>query len=216
MQNDASGPLEPAWLRWARELQAMAQTGLAFTRNPYDRERYRQLSDIAAQIMAEYTGLDAQRLARLFAGETGYATPKLDVRGAAFRDGRVLLVREIADGNRWTLPGGWADVNASPSESIVKEMREESGFEVRVCKLAAVWDRARHAHEPAYPFHIWKLFFLCEITGGEPRASLETSGVGFFAETELPTDLSIGRVLLPQLRRMFEHMRRPELPTDFD
>ncbi len=208
--------MEPLWLFWAREIQALAQTGLTFCQDPYDRERYEQLRRLAARIMAEHTGLDAQRFETLFGAESGYATPKLDVRGAAFRDGRLLMVREASDGDRWTLPGGWADVNTSPAEAVVKEVREESGFEVRVQKLAAVWDRARHAHPPAHSFHLWKLFFLCEITGGRAANSLETSGVGFFAEDDLPADLSTGRVLLPQLRRMFEHMRQPDLPTDFD
>ncbi len=213
---DMMRPIDPLWLLWVREMQALAQTGLAFTRDPFDRERYEQLRRLAARIMAEHTGSDVQRVETLFAEQTGYATPKLDVRGAAFRDGRLLLVREAADANRWTLPGGWADVNESPAECVAKEVREESGFEVRVTKLAAVWDRARHAHKPPYAFHIWKLFFLCEITGGEARIGLETSGVAFFAEDALPTDLSISRVLLPQLRRMFEHMRQPALPTEFD
>ena len=212
----ASKPSEPLWLVWAREMQALAQTGLAFTRDPYDRARYEQLRGLAARIMSEYTGADARRIERLFIEEAGYATPKLDVRGAVFRKGRLLLVREAADADRWTLPGGWADVNESPAESVVKEVREESGFDVRVVKLAAVWDRARHPHTPPYAFHIWKLFFVCEITGGAARAGPETSGVAFFAEDELPYDLSVSRVLLPQLRRMFEHIRRPDLPTEFD
>jgi ADP-ribose pyrophosphatase YjhB (NUDIX family) len=215
MQDDR-GPTDPLWLLWARELQAMAQTGLAFTRDPYDRERYQRLRGLTARIMTGHTRQDVQPIEALFAGETGYATPKLDVRGAVFRDSRLLLVQETADGDRWTLPGGWADVNESPSESVVKEVREESGFDVHVTKLAAVWDRARHPHVPPYAFDIWKLFFVCEITSGEARGGLETSAVEFFAEDELPRDLSISRVLLPQLRRMFEHMRRPELPTDFD
>jgi ADP-ribose pyrophosphatase YjhB (NUDIX family) len=216
MENNVRGQTDPRWLLWAREMQALAQTGLALTRDPYDRERYQRLRGLAARIMTEHRGQDVQPIEALFAGDIGYATPKLDVRGAVFRDSRLLLVRETADGDRWTLPGGWADVNESPFESVVKEVREESGFDVRVAKLAAVWDRARHPHVPSYTFHIWKLFFVCEIIGGEARGGLETSAVEFFAEDELPRDFSISRVLLPQLRRMFEHMRRPELPTDFD
>ena len=216
MENNVRGQTDPRWLLWAREMQALAQTGLALTRDPYDRERYQRLRGLAARIMTEHRGQDVQPIEALFAGDIGYATPKLDVRGAVFRDSRLLLVRETADGDRWTLPGGWADVNESPFESVVKEVREESGFDVRVAKLAAVWDRARHPHVPSYTFHIWKLFFVCEIIGGEARGGLETSAVEFFAEDELPRDLSISRVLLPQLRSMFEHMRRPELPTDFD
>jgi ADP-ribose pyrophosphatase YjhB (NUDIX family) len=216
VEDNARVPLDPPWLLWVREIQALAQTGLAFTRDPYDRERYQRLRGLAARIMSEHTGLDVRRVETLLAAETGYATPKLDVRGAVFRDGRLLMVREAVDGDRWTLPGGWADVSESPADAVMKEVREESGFDVRAVKLAAVWDRARHPHTPPYAFHIWKLFFVCEITGGEARGGLETSGVAFFGENELPRDLSVSRVLLPQLRCMFEHMRRPELPTEFD
>ena len=207
---------EPRWVAWAREIQALAQTGLTYARDPYDRDRYTRLQTLAAEIMAEYTGIQVQQLEMLFARETGYATPKLDVRGAVFRGDRVLLVREKADSDRWTLPGGWADVNESPTEALAKEVREEAGVEVRITKLAAVWDRAKHGHRPLHPFHIWKLFFLCEEVGGKPRPGPETSEVAFFTEETLPTELSIGRVLLPQLKRMFAHMRQPALPTEFD
>lgn len=209
-------PSEPDWLRWTRELQAIAQTGLTFARDPYDRERYEQLRTLASAIMAAHTGEPTARIEALFAGETGYATPKVDVRGAAFDAlGRVLLVREVADGGRWTLPGGWADVNLTPAENVAREMREESGYTVRVDKLAAVWDRTRQGH-PAGVFACCKLFFLCTITGGAPAISLETSAVGWFGEDELPDDLSLGRVLPGQLRTMFRHQRDPTLPTQFD
>ncbi|MEJ0016032.1 MAG: NUDIX hydrolase [Acetobacteraceae bacterium] len=207
---------EAQWLVWAREIQALAQSGLAFTRDQYDRERYEKLRALAAQIVSDHVGLDVQQVELLFATQDGYATPKLGVRGAVFRDGKILMVREIEDEDRWTLPGGWADVNESPAEAVAREVREEAGVDVRPYKLAAVWDRARHVHPQSYPFTVWRLFFLCEIIGGEPRTSPETSEVAFFAEHELPTELSTRRVLLPQIRRMFEHLRQPELPTDFD
>ena len=216
MTDGTPGPTEPNWLIWAREIQALAQTGLAFTSDEYDRARYERFRALAAQIMAQHTGLEVGDIEAMFTQQTGYATPKVDVRGAVFRDGRILLVRETADGDRWTLPGGWADVNESPAEAVVKEVREEAGLEVRAFKLGAVLDRSRHAHKPIYTFHIWKLFFLCEITGGEPQNGPETSEVAFFAEHDLPADLSTSRVLPPQLKRMFEHMRQPDLPTDFD
>ena len=207
--------MEPKWLIWARELQAIAQSGLAFTQDPYDRECYEQVRALAARIMSEHSGLDATRIAALFETQTGYATPKVDVRGAVFRDGRVLLVRENADQGRWTLPGGWADVNESPAECVVREVREESGFEVVARKLAAVYDRGRHPHTPPYPFHIYKLFFICELIGGSATAGLETSDVAFFDEHALP-ELSVSRVLDYQIRRMFEHARSPTLAADFD
>jgi ADP-ribose pyrophosphatase YjhB (NUDIX family) len=207
--------MEPAWLVWARELQAIAQTGLAFTTGTYDRERYTAIRSVAARIMAAYSDADSAYVEALFAKEKGYATPKVDVRGAVIEDGRILLVREIEDSGRWTIPGGWADVNQSPSESVIREVREESGFEVKVRKLAALYDRARHGHPP-HPFNVYRLFFICDVIGGAPKPGLETSAVGFFGEDEIPKDLSPARVLPHQIRRMFEHSRERYLPTDFD
>ena len=149
---DAPGRLmEPKWLLWARELQAMAQTGLAFTKDAHDCQRYERLRQLAAQIMAEHAGVEARRVEGLFSEQVGYATPKVDVRGAVFKEGRVLLVRERADPGRWTLPGGWADVNRSPQECVVTEVREEAGLEVKPIKLAAVYDRsATHTCHPTH------------------------------------------------------------------
>jgi len=207
---------EPDWLTWTREMQAIAQTGLTFVKDPYDRERYEHLRELSSRIMATHTGADVARIEALFAGETGYATPKIDVRGAAFdAEGRILMVREVADGGRWTLPGGWADVNLTPAENVAKEVFEESGYSVTVEKLAAVWDRTRQGHAPGL-FSCAKFFFLCRIDGGTPATSLETSEIGFFAERDLPVDLSLGRVLPRQIGRMFAHARDPSLPTEFE
>ncbi len=208
---------EPRWLVWAREIQAISQSGLAFSPNPYDRERYEALRALAAGMMAEGSGQDAASLLGLFQSEQGYATPKVDVRGAVFDDAhRLLLVRETADGGRWTLPGGWADVNQTASECVAREIREESGYEARVIKLALLHDRGRQGHRPAGPFSIYKLFFLCALTGGAARGSLETSEARFFAEHELPADLSTGRTLPHQIARLFAHHRATDLPTEFD
>ncbi|MCW3476158.1 NUDIX hydrolase [Limobrevibacterium gyesilva] len=206
---------EPDWLVWAREIQAIAQIGLTFNTAGFDHERYLSLQALAARMMAARGGAGPAQVEALFAGQTGYATPKTDVRGAVFRDGAILLVREAADGGRWTLPGGWADVNLTPAENVVKEVREESGFEVRVRKLAAAWDRTRQGHTPQ-PFSAYKLFFICDIVGGAAATSAETTEVAFFAEDALPDDLSHDRILLHQISRMFEHARRPELPADFE
>jgi ADP-ribose pyrophosphatase YjhB (NUDIX family) len=207
---------EPVWLVWARELQAIAQTGLTFATGAFDRERYKAIRSLAASMMAEYSDADFSRVQGLFTEQTGYATPKVDVRGAVFENGRILLVREIADFGRWTMPGGWADVNQSPSESVIRELREEAGLEVTVRKLAAVYDRTRQGHHPPHPFHVYRLFFICDVVGGAPRAGLETSDVAFFGEDEIPYDLSLARILPHQIRRMFEHAREKTLPTDFD
>ncbi len=207
---------EPKWLTWARDLQAIAQTGLTYGRGQFDRERYETLRALASTIMASHTGASAERIEALFADETGYATPKLDVRAAVFdnRD-RLLMVREAGDRNRWTLPGGWADVNLTAAENVAKEVREESGYVVQVRKLAAVFDRTRQGH-PAAVFSCYKIFFLCDVAGGEATSGLETSEVGWFSEDQLPDDLSLDRVLPDQIRRMFQHNRDPIRPTDFD
>jgi ADP-ribose pyrophosphatase YjhB (NUDIX family) len=209
--------MDPDWLRWTRELQAIAQTGLAFNPSVYDRERYEMLRELGSEMMAAHTGAPAERISGFFAAERGYATPKVDVRGAAFDSGgRILMVREVADRGRWTLPGGWADVNLTPAENVIKEMREESGVDVRVRKLAAVWDRTRQGHPPS-EFSCCKFFFICDITGGTAAPGTETSEIGWFAEDALPVDdLSLGRVLPGQLKRMFVHAREPALPTEFE
>lgn len=207
---------EADWLTWTRELQAIAQTGIAFTKDPYDRLRYDALRDLASRIMAAHSDTPAERIASLFAAERGYATPKAGVRGAVFdAGGRLLMVRETEDGGRWTLPGGWAEPNLTPAENVVREIREESGYEVRVRKLAAVWDRGRQGHPPG-AFSVYRFFFICDVTGGAPATSLETSEIGWFTEAELPADLSVYRVLPHQIRRMFAHARNDSLPTEFD
>lgn len=213
-------PAKPDWLGWVREMQAIAQNGLTYARDPFDIERYGQLRDLAARIAACCDGTAVGAIHRLFASETGYATPKVDVRGALIRDDRILLVRERSDGG-WTLPGGWVDLHEPPSRAVEREVLEESGWPVRAVKLAAVLDRDLHDHPP-HAFHIWKLFFLCEATG-EPGAldptaaasAAEISDVGFFTEDRLPP-LSLPRVSVAQIARMFVHHRDLRSPTDFD
>src|ERR1700720_1589407 len=203
---------EPQWLTIARELRAIAQTGLAFTADGFDHQRYLRLRELAALLLAQGSG-EHESILELLRQEKGYATPKVDVRGAAFVDGRVLMVREICDG-RWTLPGGWADVNQSAGECVVREIAEESGFKARTLKLAAVRDYQKSGH-PRNVDSIYKMFFICEITGGAARASDETSEVACFPRDVLPP-LSLGRTTAAQIDRMFHHAAHPDLPTDFD
>jgi ADP-ribose pyrophosphatase YjhB (NUDIX family) len=205
---------EPQWLIIARELRAIAQTGLTFTADRFDRQRYERVRELAAVMLAQGSGENYQVIIEILREGWGYATPKVDVRGAAFVDDRVLLVREISDG-KWTLPGGWADVNQSAAACVVREIAEESGFVAKALKLAAVRDYQRSGHPPRNVDSIYKMFFICEITGGFPRASDETSEVAFFARDALPP-LSLGRTTTAQIDRMFHHALHPELPTDFD
>lgn len=209
--------MEPQRLKWAKELQAIAQIGLTYSaESHFDVERYRRIREISAEMVAASAAgaVTKETLLALFQSEEGYATPKVDVRGVVFRDSKILLVKETEDG-RWTLPGGWADVNESPRESVEREVREESGYEVRAVKLLAVYDRSKHDHTPAFFFHVYKLFVLCELIGGEAAASAETSAAEFFGEDELPP-LSVSRVTGRQIRRLFEHFRHPEWAADFD
>ncbi|MBS0988446.1 NUDIX hydrolase N-terminal domain-containing protein [Acetobacter okinawensis] len=208
---------EPEWLVWAREIQAIAQTGLTFAKDPFDRERYTMLRTLAAKAMALGSGTPVQQIENLFAQQAGYATPKLEVRTGVFdADNRMLMVREVLDQNRWTVPGGWADVNLTASESAAKEVWEETGYTVRITRLAMVLDRARQGHEPPEAFSITKLFFLGELTGGAPATSIETSEVRFFARNEIPHDLSTGRISRAQIDRLFAHHADLSLITEFD
>ncbi len=209
-----AGMNEPLWLTIARELQAIAQTGLTFTKDKFDQQRYERLRELAAQLLAHGASCDTDKVLDLLRGETGYATPKIDVRGAAFRDGRVLMVREISDG-LWTLPGGWADVNQSAAECVEREIFEESGFEACAIKLAAVHDYQKAGHPKRNLHSSYKMFFICEITGGAARPSNETSEVAFFERDALPP-LSLGRTLPQQIERLFEHRQNLARPTDFD
>ena len=200
-------------LEWARKVQAIAQNGLAFTHDPFDKQRYTQLTELVASILSTELNIPVAQAKGFWEGEEGYATPKVDVRGGIFEDDRVLLVRERSDG-KWTLPGGWVDINDSPSGAVVREIFEESGYRARAVKLAALVDKLRHPHPPGI-HHIYKLFFLCELTGGEPTISDETDAVQFFPVSALP-QLSTGRVLASQIERLYQHRLHPELPTDFD
>jgi ADP-ribose pyrophosphatase YjhB (NUDIX family) len=202
----------PHWLAWAREIQALSQTGLHYSNSDYDAQRYRRLIEIAAEMVESHTGLAREPLVERFLAQPGYATPKVDVRGAAVRDGQILLVQEAADG-RWTLPGGWADVGDLPSEMVVREVWEESGFEVVPRKVVGVYDTNRRS--PLEFFHAYKVVFLCDIVGGEARPSNETLDVGFFAFDNLPP-LSSPRTDLRHLEEVQAHLQDPVRPAAFD
>lgn len=206
--------MEPNWLKLAKQLQAISQTGLTYATDQYDIERYQQIRHIAAQIFAEKSDFNRDLIVEIFTAQSGYTTPKVDTRGVVFRDDKILLVKEISDG-LWTLPGGWADVGISPSENVTREVFEESGFETEAKKILAIIDRSKHPHTPPAPFHIYKIFFLCEIIAGEPKPSNETSEVAFFAENNIPP-LSLTRILPEQLNMMFEYHHNPAKQPYFD
>jgi len=205
--------LEPKWLEWAKQLQSIAQAGLTYSKDVYDLERFEIIRNMSVEILTHYTDMDSKNIKELFANETGYATPKVDIRAVIFRGNKILMVRENNDGD-WSLPGGWADIGLTPSEVAVKEVKEESGFDVKAIKLIAVLDKKCHPHPPS-PFHVYKMFIQCEIIGGKPQVGIETNGIEFFAENELPS-LSIARNTESQIQLAFKHLHNPQEPVYFD
>lgn len=198
------------------KLAALAQDGLTYASNDYDIDRYRQVARLAVELLSALSGRSADELAVELGRDSGYATPKIDVRGVIFDEQeRVLLMREKADG-RWSLPGGWADPGDSPSAAVAREILEETGYRSSAVKLVSCWDRELQANPPPLPVHVYKLFFLCRTDGpAQPAAALETLTVGWFYLGELPP-LSLGRVNQWQLKRALAHHRDPTLPTEFD
>lgn len=204
----------PRWLVWAREIQALAQTGLAYSQSPYDTQRYQRLMTLAAEIAAEHTGQSEAELLAGMSAQVGYATPKVDVRAAVVQTGRVLLVQERADG-RWAMPGGWADVGDRPAAAAEREVLEESGFQVRAQRLVGVYDANRDSGRPLSLYHAFKLVFLCELLGGQPTASEETLAVAFFPLDALPP-LSQNRTNAHHLADVAAALADPLRPTVFD
>jgi ADP-ribose pyrophosphatase YjhB (NUDIX family) len=209
----------PLWLDWAQRLQAVAQSGLNYQPQPFDRLRYEQVLAIAAEMMAAGMNADPTEIQAIFEAQAGHATPKVDVRGAVFRGDNVLMVRELLDGGRWTLPGGWADIGESAGESVVREIYEETGYSARAVRLMAAFDRNKHDHPP-FAFHAYKLFFLCELTDDERHPdpnNVETGEIGWFSEDDIEgLEVSQGRVTKAQIGLFFRHNRDADLATAFD
>ena len=207
--------MEQEWLTYAKRLQAIAETGRHFSKDPFDTERYEEISKIAVRMMARLASAPVAQVQGLLSrSSTGYATPKIDVRGALVRDGQILLVREQSDGV-WSLPGGFADVGLSAAQNVRKEFLEEAGLKAQVTRLYALRYKARNAYD-ADLFDYYKLFFLCEAEVGQPpNAGLETTHVEFFGPEELPP-LSRKRVLEADIAAAFAHAADPGLAPLFD
>ena len=195
------------WLASVKRLRAIAQTGLAYGKDPYDLERYRELQALAERQLAALANTSPGHIRDLYLGERGYPTPKIDVRAGVFENDRILLVRERSDG-RWALPGGWADEHEPPRACMEREVLEESGYVVRAQRLVAVKDRHLHPYRPRTAQRIYKLFFLCELVGGEAATSIETSAAEFFAVDQLPP-LSLGRTLVDDVSLLDAHRLNP-------
>lgn len=197
-------------LDWAVELQALAQAGLYYSRDRFDIERFERIRDIAAEMLSEKSGLPIEHVRELFCGETGYQTPKLDTRAAIFDGaGRILLVHER--GGKWSLPGGWVDVNTSVGESAVKEVREEAGLDAVVRRVIAVQDRERH-NAPRYAYKVCKVFVLCTVTGGQFQENSETTESAYFPPDALP-ELAMEKNTPEQVQMCFDAYSDPDWKT---
>jgi ADP-ribose pyrophosphatase YjhB (NUDIX family) len=194
------------------EIQALSQSGLTFNNSGFEKERYLRLTEISAELASICSNQPKDFINEIFLLEKGYATPKVDVRSFVLKDDKVLLVKERADG-LWTLPGGFADVAETPSQAVIRETKEESGYDVEPIKLLALWDKSKHDHPLHWP-HIYKLFFHCEYKSGKAHENLEISDIGFFAMDDIPP-LSTPRVTSKQLLRLYQLVKNPEL-TVFD
>ena len=203
----------PHWLKWAREIQQLSQTGLAFAVTDYEKQRYKRFTEITAEIVEHHTSLEKEAVEKVLMKQPGYATPKIDVRAAVIKDDKILLVQEISD-ERWAMPGGWADVGDIPSEVAVREAKEESGYDVKPMKIIGVFDANRLGGQLEF-FHAFKIVFLCELMGGEAATSDETQDVSFFNFDDLPP-LSLNRTNDKHIKEILAYLRDPRRSTYFD
>ena len=201
------------WLDFAIRIQSIAQAGLQYGKDNFDIERYEQLRQISAEMLAVRTDLPTDKIYNLFCNETGYQTPKVDTRAAVFVDGKILLVRE--NNGTWSLPGGWCDVDQSVSSNTVKEVREETGITVSAKKLIAVQDWRRH-NVTNYAYGVVKIFVLCKFEGGQFKDNIETTAIDFFDQDKIPDNLATEKCTKEQIDMCFEAYRNPALPTSFD
>jgi len=201
------------WLNWAKELQAIGQSGLTYSKDKFDLQRFKRLQEISAEILAHQSFESFEKIHAILTEEKHYLTPKVDVRVAIIQENKILLVQEVSD-RKWAMPGGFADVNESPSESAKKEVFEETGYEAEIIKLYALIDKQKRNYPPQLP-HTYKCFFLGKIIGGKAKTSIETTAIEFFERDKLP-ELSIHRVMRAEIELAFTHHQQFNLPTTFD
>ena len=201
------------WLKWAIEIQSLAQAGLTYTDNVYDIERYERLREISAEMIQEKSNINLDKVKELFCNEKGYQTPKLDTRAAIFKDNKILLVHE--NNNTWSLPGGWCDVLKSVKSNTIKEVKEETGLDVNAVKIISVQDRNKH-NKPIYAYGVCKIFVLCNIIGGEFIENIETTEIKYFALNEIPSNLAEEKTNKEQIEMCFKAFNDENWQTQFD
>ena len=201
------------WLKWAIEIQSLAQAGLEYTDNVYDIERYERLREISAEMIAKKTDMDLEKVKDLFCNETGYQTPKIDTRAAIFKDNKILLTHE--SNGTWSLPGGWCDVLESVKSNTIKEVKEETGLDVTANRLIAVQDRNKH-NKPIYAYGVCKVFILCDVIGGEFIKNIETTETRYFGLDEIPDNLAEEKTNKEQIEMCFKAINDPNWQVQFD
>lgn len=201
------------WLKWAIEIQSLAQAGLAYTTNVYDIERYNRLREISAEILAEKTNISQEKVYDLFCNEKGYQTPKIDTRAAIFKENKILLVHESND--TWSLPGGWCDVLESIKSNTIKEVKEETGLNVEAVKLISVQDRNKH-NKPIYAYGICKTFMLCKIIDGSFEENIETTETKYFSLDEIPSNLAEEKTTKEQIEMCFKAYNSEDWKVECD
>ena len=204
--------LKEPWLKWAIEIQSIAQCGLAYTKDMYDKERYEQLRNIAVEMVSYKTDISVDKIKTLFCNESGYQTPKLDTRAVIFEDEKILLVRE--KNGLWSLPGGWVDVLESIESNTIKEVKEESGLDVITKRVIAIQDRNKH-NKPLYPYGVCKVFVECEVIGGEFIENIETTEIKYFSIENLP-NLCEAKTTSKQIEMCFEAKNNQNWNVVFD
>jgi ADP-ribose pyrophosphatase YjhB (NUDIX family) len=207
--------MEKSLLDLSREIHAISRNGMTFSKDPFDVERFKQLGEIAAELISKHSLHSKEFLNKVFSAEAGYVTPKIDVRAAIFKDGKLLMVKE-KQSNAWTLPGGFVDVNESLSTAAEREVLEESGLEVKARKVAAIFDHRKHGYK-AHLYHFYKMYVLCDLIGGAMKTNIETRDSTYFSKSEIESlRLDQARITKAHALRMFDHQLDQSLPTDFD
>lgn len=201
------------WLKWAIEIQSLAQAGLEYTDHVYDIERYERLREISAEIISEKTNLNMEKVKGLFCNETGYQTPKIDTRAAIFKDNKILLVHE--NNGTWSLPGGWCDVLETVKTNTIKEVKEETGLDVETIKIISIQDRNKH-NKPIYAYGVCKIFVLCNVIGGEFVENIETTEIKYFSLDELPNSLAEEKTTKEQIEMCFKAYKDENWKVQFD
>ena len=201
------------WLKWVIEIQGLAQSGLAYTDNVYDIERYERLREISAEMLSSKSDVPLDKVKNLFCNEIGYQTPKIVTRAAIFKNGKILLAQEKS--GKWTLPGGWCDILESIESNTIKEVKEETGLDVKTQRIIALQDRNKN-NKPIYAYGICKVFVLCDIVGGEFVENNETIGFDYFSLEELPENLAEEKTNKEQIKMCFEAFKDDNWQTKFD